>query len=391
MQKVRPDSSNFNVYRLRTERTMSTMRSPENLAEACLPSSTGEILPSKDDPGSLRRLLPLTGSSVLARRLFHLQSYRNPLIPNRRRKREMTPAERKDASYWVKRKKNNEAAKRSREKRRLNDFMLEGQLMALSEENAQLRAEVLSLQYHMGIGRGLDVNHPMVPLHYPVASHLKPSLWGLPTASAPEAPELYHSWQGSSPFISPLRVPPKSASLPSQISHLDNNADPVDADTASHPQVSSSNDPPSHPQLFPAQRVSAASPPPTQLLPGLSHSGAQHSNQMLSWGSSSLRPSLLHPSLPLSLPLSLRDTDGSRNGVRSLWNLNSRSRHRQGLVGRSHKEANRQPLTFNHTSHQREATSQRGERLINAVRQALGTARSSEGKAPGNSMTEKRR
>ncbi|XP_016143227.1 uncharacterized protein [Sinocyclocheilus grahami] len=303
---------------------MSTMRSPKHLADACLPSSTGEILTSKDDPGGLRRLLPLTGSTVLARRLFHLQSYRNPLMPNRRRKREMTPAEKKDTSYWVKRKKNNEAAKRSREKRRINDFMLEEQLMALSEENAQLRAEVLSLQYHMGIGRGLDANHPMVPFHYPAASHLKPSLWGLPTGNAPEAPELYHSWHGSSPFISPLRVPPKSTNLPSQISHLDNSADPVEADTASHPQVSSSNDPPSHPQLFPAQRASAASPPPPQLLPGLSQSAIQHSNQMLPWGSSSLRPSPLHPNWPLSFPLSLRDTDGSCNGVRSLWNFNSR-------------------------------------------------------------------
>ncbi|XP_059399636.1 uncharacterized protein LOC132131589 [Carassius carassius] len=307
---------------------MSTMKSPKQLADSCLPSCTGEISTSKDNPGSLRRLLPLThGSSVLAQRLFHLQSYHNPLLPNRRRKREMTPTEKKDASYWVKRKKNNEAAKRSREKRRLNDFMLEGQLLALSEENAQLRAEVLSLQYHMGTGRGLDVNHPTVPFHSPISSHLKPSMWGLPPGTAPlpaEAPELYHSWHGSSPFISPLRVPPKSANLPSQISHLDNNADPVEADTASHSQVSSSNDPPRHPQRFPSHRASAASPPPPQPLPGLSQSATQHSNQMLPWGSSSLRPSPLHPSWPLSFPMSLRDTDSSHNGVSSLWNFNSR-------------------------------------------------------------------
>ncbi|XP_005170589.2 uncharacterized protein si:dkey-172o19.2 [Danio rerio] len=308
---------------------MSTNRSPEPLADACLPSSTGEISASKDEPGNLRRRLPLTGSSTLARRLFHFQSYRNPLITSRRRKREMTPSEKKDASYWVKRKKNNEAAKRSREKRRLNDFMLEGQLLALSEENAQLRAEVLSLQYHMGIARSLDVNHPIMPFPYPVMSHLKPSLWGLATSAAPlpaEVPDLYPSWSphSSSPFISPLRVPPKSANLPSQVGHLDNIVDPVEADPASHPQVSSSNDPPSHPQLFPAQKASAASPPPPQLLPGLSHSASQNNSQMLPWGSSSLRPSPLHPSWPSSFPVSLRDTDGSLNGVKSLWNFNSR-------------------------------------------------------------------
>ncbi|XP_061414115.1 uncharacterized protein LOC133346507 [Lethenteron reissneri] len=46
-----------------------------------------------------------------------------------RRKREFTPSEKKDASYWDKRRKNNEAAKRSREKRRLNDLVLETRVL----------------------------------------------------------------------------------------------------------------------------------------------------------------------------------------------------------------------------------------------------------------------
>lgn len=68
-----------------------------------------------------------------------------------RRKREFTPEEEKDASYWEKRRKNNEAAKRSREKRRANDFMLETRLVALSEENAALRAELLALNLRYGL------------------------------------------------------------------------------------------------------------------------------------------------------------------------------------------------------------------------------------------------
>lgn len=68
-----------------------------------------------------------------------------------RRKREFTPDEKKDASYWEKRRKNNEAAKRSREKRRANDYMLETRLVALSEENAALRAEVLALKLRCGL------------------------------------------------------------------------------------------------------------------------------------------------------------------------------------------------------------------------------------------------
>ncbi|XP_074834023.1 NFIL3 like protein [Carettochelys insculpta] len=68
-----------------------------------------------------------------------------------RRKREFMPDEKKDTMYWEKRRKNNEAAKRSREKRRLNDFALESQLVAVSEENARLRAELLALKLHFGL------------------------------------------------------------------------------------------------------------------------------------------------------------------------------------------------------------------------------------------------
>lgn len=68
-----------------------------------------------------------------------------------RRKREFIPDEKKDNLYWERRRKNNEAAKRSREKRRLNDMVLENKLMALGEENASLKAELLSLKLRFGL------------------------------------------------------------------------------------------------------------------------------------------------------------------------------------------------------------------------------------------------
>ncbi|XP_072006861.1 nuclear factor interleukin-3-regulated protein [Engystomops pustulosus] len=68
-----------------------------------------------------------------------------------RRKREFIPDEKKDATYWEKRRKNNEAAKRSREKRRLNDMVLENKLIALGEENANLKTELLSLKLKFGL------------------------------------------------------------------------------------------------------------------------------------------------------------------------------------------------------------------------------------------------
>ncbi|XP_012712311.2 nuclear factor interleukin-3-regulated protein [Fundulus heteroclitus] len=68
-----------------------------------------------------------------------------------RRKREFIPEEKKDTLYWERRRKNNEAAKRSREKRRINDMVLENKLMALGEENASLKAELLSLKIKFGL------------------------------------------------------------------------------------------------------------------------------------------------------------------------------------------------------------------------------------------------
>ncbi|XP_069779089.1 nuclear factor interleukin-3-regulated protein-like [Narcine bancroftii] len=76
-------------------------------------------------------------------------SFRSKL--STRRKREFMPEEKKDASYWEKRRKNNEAAKRSREKRRFNDMVLESKMLALSEENACLRAELLTLKVRCGL------------------------------------------------------------------------------------------------------------------------------------------------------------------------------------------------------------------------------------------------
>ncbi|KAM9241623.1 NFIL3 like protein [Dugong dugon] len=71
--------------------------------------------------------------------------------PSMRRQREFMPEEKKDTIYWEKRRKNNEAAKRSREKRRLNDAAIEGRLVALLEENALLRAELRALKLHFGL------------------------------------------------------------------------------------------------------------------------------------------------------------------------------------------------------------------------------------------------
>ncbi|KAA0713372.1 Nuclear factor interleukin-3-regulated protein E4 promoter-binding protein 4 [Triplophysa tibetana] len=67
------------------------------------------------------------------------------------RKREFTPTEKKDDRYCDKRKKNNEAARRSREKRRMNDMVVETKVLALLEDNARLKAELLALKFQLGL------------------------------------------------------------------------------------------------------------------------------------------------------------------------------------------------------------------------------------------------
>lgn len=108
----------------------------------------------------------LTSSSLLARSLLGRSSaIKRKESPSSsvRRKREFIPHEKKDDGYWDKRKKNNEAAKRSREKRRVNDMVLEGRVLALLEENARLRAELLALKFRFGLVKDPS-NAPILPL-----------------------------------------------------------------------------------------------------------------------------------------------------------------------------------------------------------------------------------
>ncbi|XP_022052150.2 nuclear factor, interleukin 3 regulated, member 6 [Acanthochromis polyacanthus] len=96
----------------------------------------------------------LTSSSLLARSLLGRTSAikrKESPTSSIRRKREFIPHDKKDDGYWDKRKKNNEAAKRSREKRRVNDMVLESRVLALLEENARLRAELLALKFRFGL------------------------------------------------------------------------------------------------------------------------------------------------------------------------------------------------------------------------------------------------
>ena len=68
-----------------------------------------------------------------------------------RKQREFIPEAKKDQHYWAKRRKNNEAAKRSREKRRMNDVAMGQRILELSTENAGLKAELKSVKEKYGL------------------------------------------------------------------------------------------------------------------------------------------------------------------------------------------------------------------------------------------------
>lgn len=70
---------------------------------------------------------------------------------SQRKQREFIPDNKKDESYWDRRRRNNEAAKRSREKRRFNDMILEQRVVELSKENHLLKAQLAAIKEKFGI------------------------------------------------------------------------------------------------------------------------------------------------------------------------------------------------------------------------------------------------
>ncbi|XP_042340005.1 uncharacterized protein si:dkey-172o19.2 [Plectropomus leopardus] len=317
---------------------MSTSRKPDGpgAAAPCQPSSSFESSSSKDpdtDPGGL--LFPVTRSSLLARRLLRLRANSRHSGPLTRRKREMISDDQKDATYWDKRQKNNQAAKRSREKRRLNDLMLEGQLLALSDENAQLRAQLLSLQYHrnMGAEKSRDTcakcTASVSLSTSPGSAFLQPGLWG----NGNQASVLRQQVAATNPFGAKIPYfgssrgvfnPQSSHKCGAQQGYTHSGQSilsprvvveggrSAEAELDTQLQVSSSDDihnstDASSINAFlptPDKRHHASIlsyPPGNWLVPHLNHS-AVCNNFLLPWRSSYLTPPAVYPGLPLYRP-----------------------------------------------------------------------------------------
>ncbi|KAJ8007436.1 hypothetical protein DPEC_G00117480 [Dallia pectoralis] len=84
-----------------------------------------------------------------------------------RRQREFIPEEKKDGKYWFKRKRNNEAAKRSRQRRRMEGIVLEGRAVELFRENKKLKA-TLSAVHYGALGNPDTISNPNHWFHHTV-------------------------------------------------------------------------------------------------------------------------------------------------------------------------------------------------------------------------------
>ncbi|XP_039667787.1 nuclear factor interleukin-3-regulated protein-like [Perca fluviatilis] len=134
-----------------------------------------------------------------------------------RRKREFIPEERKDALYWEKRRKNNEAAKRSREKRRMNDYVLETHLMAMKEENTRLSAELMAIKLRFGLIHPAPFTaHQNNQLQHHVHSSTQPIT---ATSTHHQSLQRDYNWGGRDPSVMPIHQPPHPVFIPAYALH----------------------------------------------------------------------------------------------------------------------------------------------------------------------------
>lgn len=324
---------------------MSTLRVPDT-PEPAVPSVPSPFPAEsyiKPDPWSPKIPLPVTRSPLLARRLFRLRAGRRHGTTARRR-RTMTPNDKKDAIYWDKRLKNNEAAKRSREKRRLSDLMKDGQLLALSDENARLRAQVLSLQYRSSLSAGESQASALSLAHPPFL--FQPGIWG--DGRIGKGPALDVRQQQIRPFEAQFSCFSSTKSVagydakssptcgaqqaPYVHSHTavfeggrsgEAGMDAQRQDSSSYAPISARPHPASSiPAFLPPPDVSLfASAPPTWLAPHLNHRAVCNSLLLPPWQSSYLPPPVVHPYQPLHMRERQEQSQRGGDGQLSLSHL----------------------------------------------------------------------
>jgi len=155
-----------------------------------------------------------------------------------RKQREFIPDNKKDESYWDRRRRNNEAAKRSREKRRFNDMILEQRVIELTKENHVLKAQLTAIRDRYGISGDslLSMEHVLATLpsnDQMLGQAKRPKLSATPSGPPP------------TPTPPPSAAPPSAGPVPTSVIHQ-----PVSALRSPPPQAFEEQPPPPPPHFY---------------------------------------------------------------------------------------------------------------------------------------------
>ncbi|KAK5978111.1 Basic region leucine zipper [Trichostrongylus colubriformis] len=115
----------------------------------------------------------------------------------------------KDEQYWERRRKNNDASKRSREKRRIGDMAMEQRILALSQENHLLKSRLESRTAAESLLQTARPEFPALPPQSstPLFTHQLPtSSVGLSSLTVPPLPTLHTTTVSNLPLphVTPL-------------------------------------------------------------------------------------------------------------------------------------------------------------------------------------------
>ncbi|XGW10455.1 hypothetical protein V3C99_012165 [Haemonchus contortus] len=122
----------------------------------------------------------------------------------------------KDEQYWERRRKNNDASKRSREKRRIGDMAMEQRILALSQENHLLKSRLESRTAAESLLQTARPDFPAFPPQSstPLFTHqLQTSSVGLPSLTVPPLPNLHTTTVSNIP-LSHVPLLPSTSQLP---------------------------------------------------------------------------------------------------------------------------------------------------------------------------------
>ncbi|XP_059056451.1 nuclear factor interleukin-3-regulated protein-like [Achroia grisella] len=157
------------------------------LAALTLLSSYNQLLAPTDVRGTLGGLLSALPPPCLAgccRSHAPLTAPSAPLLSpvscegevyRRRGEKRPIPAELKDEKYFERRRRNNQAAKKSRDARRMREDQIAWRACVLEQENASLRAHIAALrQEALALRALLTAQAPHAVLAHP-ASHAQPA------------------------------------------------------------------------------------------------------------------------------------------------------------------------------------------------------------------------